>query len=123
MHGPLLDRLHGKFGRIGDQEAVGIGGIDRACRGELLAQEVKEGLPVVLAHENERKFLNFLRLDKRRCLEDLVERAEAAWHGDKGIGILDEDQLADEEMAKGEPAVEIGIRLLFLRSLMLQPTE
>ena len=50
---------------------------------------------------------NLLGLDEIGHFEDFVHRAKSAGHCDEGIGILDQHQLAHEEMAEGDPAVEV----------------
>ena len=57
------------------------------------------------------------RLNERHGLEDLVERAESARQGHEGVRVLDQHDLANEEVAEGDPAVEIAIRLLLGRQL------
>ena len=76
-----------------------------------------EGLPEVAHHEHDRKSLDLAGLHEGHRLEDLVERAEPAGQHDERVRVLDEHDLADKEVAEGDPAVEILIRSLLRRQL------
>ena len=56
-----------------------------------------------------------------RLSNSLVERAEAAGHDHEGAGIADEHQLAGEEVVEVEAAVDVGVGLLLVRQLDVEP--
>ena len=56
-------------------------------------------------------------LNESGRLEDLVQRAEPARHGDEGVRVFHQHQLSHEEVPERDPLVEIGVGLLFLRQL------
>src|SRR5262245_50926448 len=65
-------------GRVGDDEAVHVAGVDGARGDQPIAHEVQERSPVLDADEDEREFLDLVGLNEGRRLEDLVERAESS---------------------------------------------
>jgi len=63
------------------------------------------------------------RLRQGQRLEELVERAQAAWEDHESPRVLDEHVLAHEEVAELDAEVDVCIQLLLARQLDLQPTE
>ena len=56
---------------------------------------------------------NLLRLDQRQRLGQLVQSAEPAGQDDERVRVLEEQHLAHEEVAAGDPPVEVRIGVLF----------
>ena len=113
----VASQLHRFLGGIRHQDALGVDRVDGLRLDESAAQEIEQRPPVFLADQHERKVLDLVRLDEGRRLEDFVQGAEAAGHGDEGVGVFHQHQLADEEVPEGHPAIEVGVGLLFLRQL------
>ena len=63
----------------------------------------------------------FSRLDEGHRFEQLVEGAESAGHDDVGRGELDEHVLAREEVAERLRDVLVGVGVLLVRQLDVEP--
>ena len=69
-------------------------------------------VPVVLAVQHHREVLDLAGLDQRQRLEQLVERPEAAREDDEALGVLDEHDLAHEEVAELHAEVDVLVQAL-----------
>ncbi len=110
-HG-ISDVLHGYFRGIGDEDAIEVFGVDRFHLNKTFADEGEEWLPVFLSHEDEGKIADFAGLDEGRDFKEFIECAEAAGQADEGVGVFDEHDLADEEVAELNEAIDVRIWLL-----------
>src|SRR5439155_16721878 len=117
MQGDIRNRANGFLGGIAHQDVFDINRVDCLLRYETRAHEVQERAPKLAAHEHERELSNLARLNKGGGLENFVQRAKTARQSDEGVGVFDKHQLADIEMTKGDPSVQIAVGLLFLRQL------
>lgn len=108
------DAFDGFFGRIGDDEQVEVFGVDAAIGQHAFADEVEHGFPVALPHEDDGKVLDLAGLDEGESFEEFVEGAEATGADDEGVGVLDEHDLADEEVAELDELVDEGVGLLLV---------
>src|SRR6266496_2114991 len=96
------------LGRVRHKEIHVVGG-DGALLDQRAAHELQQRLPELHAHEHERKVADLSRLDERRRLGHFVQRPEAAGHRDVPVGVLHEHDLANEEVSKRHPPVEVGV--------------
>jgi len=78
-----------------------------------LFQPVEEAFPVFAPHEDHGEAPDPFGLDQRQGLEKLVEGTETAGKDDIGQGVLDEHDLADEEILVIDVDIGVGIGFLF----------
>ena len=71
------------------------------------------GCQYLAADEDDGKIGDLAGLDERERLAELVEGAQAAGQRDKGVGVLEEQHLAHEEVAAGDRAIQILVGRLF----------
>ena len=88
--------------------------IDRLLGQQAFLHERPHPAPECAAHEHHRELLDLAGLHQREGLEDLVEGAEPAGQHDERAGVLDEHDLADEEMVELHEVIDIGIGLLLV---------
>src|SRR5690606_6150973 len=77
-----------------------------------VAEPVDQAAPVLGAEEDDGEAGDLLGLDEGEGLEQLVQGAEAAGQHDEALGVLDEHQLADEEVAEVQADVDVGVQPL-----------
>ena len=63
------------------------------------AAELLKRAPVGVPDQNNRKIGDLARLNQRERLEQLVERAKPAGQRDERVRVLEQQHLADEEVA------------------------
>jgi len=63
--------------------------------------------------EDDGEILDLAGLDEGHGLEQFIEGAESARNDDKGVGVFDQQGLADEEVADVDPLIEVGVVTLF----------
>jgi hypothetical protein len=113
----VVGQPHCFFGGICRQDALGVDPVDGLRLDKPAAQEIEQRSPVFFAHQNERKVLNLVGLDKCRRLEDFVQSAETTRQGNEGVGVFHKHQLAHEEVSEGYPTIKVPVGFLFLRQL------
>src|SRR6202040_1610679 len=65
--------------------------------------------PILCAHDDNRKVFDLSGLDERERFEQFVERAGAARHKNKSIGVFYEQRLAHEKVMQRHAAIQIRI--------------
>src|SRR5215831_11192796 len=114
------DVFDGFFYRIGcvDQPQVGIGDHPSLCH---CSDEMEQFLPIIGPHDHDRKVVDLRGLNKRERFEQLVECARAPWHNHKGVGIFNQQCLADVKIMQSDAAIEVRICRLLRRELYRAP--
>src|SRR3569623_1932397 len=84
----LMSPAHRLFRGIRHQNVVCVNRVDRLLLNEPAMKEGEQRLPILLAHQDERKVLDFTRLKECRRLEDFVERAKTSGHGNEGVRVF-----------------------------------
>jgi hypothetical protein len=74
-----------------------------------VAEPVDHALPEGRVHENDRDATALAGLDQGQCLEQFVQRAEAAGHHDIGAGEAHEHVFASEKMTEGLRDVLVAV--------------
>ena len=78
-------------------------------------EQVTERLPVFGADQHDRKVLDLAGLHERQGLRQLVERPETSRQRHEGVRVLEEQHLANEEVAARHRPIEIAVRRLLER--------
>ena len=71
----------------------------------------------VAADEDDREVADLAGLDEGQRLEQLVHRPEAAGQDDEAVGVLDEHDLAHEEVAELDAEVDVRVEPLLVGQL------
>lgn len=74
---------------------------------------LQELIVVFAIHDDDGKALDGASLDQRQGFEELIESAESAGHDDKAVGVLEQEDFANEEVAYVDGSIEIGVGFLF----------
>ena len=105
------DLVHRLAAVVGDQVQVAVGRGHQPAGHQLLAHELVHGLPVRVAggvEEHDRHGYALAGLGEREQFERLVEGAEPAGQADEPLALLDEHQLAGEEVLHADVLVVAG---------------
>ena len=100
--------LHGFLGTVYQAHQVQVAGHDVAMFLELLAHELQGAFPVAaagLVEQDDGHQRALAGLDQGQHLQRFIQGAEAARAEHQGIGLLDEEQLAQEEEVEGQQVV------------------
>lgn len=117
------DEFDSLLRRIGYEYPLDIARVNRALIQKLTPQEVHQRQPEFPADEHERKIGDLLGLHQHERLEDFIECAETSGHRDKTIRIFHEHQLPNIKMIEGNPAIEVGVRLLLMKKFDVAPNR
>ena len=101
----------GLFNTVGDEDQVEIGRGDCAVDHHAVKQ-VSQGSPVDRSNQDHGKVADLPGLHEREGLEQLVDRADAARQHDERIGVLDEQDLTNEEVMARDASIKIPVRPL-----------
>src|SRR5580692_968362 len=112
-----LDDLEDLGRVVGDVEQLQLIGADVALGQHRLLEPAEQAVPVPAADEDDRELGDLPGGDQRERLEQLVHRAEAAGEHHEGLRVLDEDGLADEEVAELHPDVHVVVEAGLHRQL------
>lgn len=99
---------------VGEDDAVDVAAVDRASPQQSILHEIKQRLPEAAADEDDGEVLDLVGLNQSDGLESLVEGPETAGHDDEGLGVFDQHDFADEEVAEEDHAVEVGVGVLLV---------
>src|SRR6266436_4030044 len=66
-------------------------------------------LPVIGAHDHDREVFDFSSLDESKRFKQFVERACAAGHYNKGVGIFHQQRFADEKIMQPDAVIEVSV--------------
>src|SRR5690606_20970120 len=103
-----VDLLGGILGIVDQAYQVQVAGQDVAVVLQLMAHEAQRVLPECTAgfvQQHDRYQRALASLDQSQHFERFIQRAEAARAENQGIGLLDEEELANEEEVKGQQAL------------------
>ena len=115
------DRVHDRLRLIHHLNQIQIFRGNHAPASQVSPQPIQQALPEVTLHENDRDTANLVRLYQGQDLHQLVQRPVATGHDDKGGGVPHEHDLAGEEMPEGLANILIGIDMLLVGKLDIQP--
>src|SRR5437899_10499847 len=88
-----------------------IGAIDHPLVRHFL-QHLEQIAPVIGSHYDHGKVFDFAGLNQGDRCKQLVERASAALHHDKSVGIVYQQRFADDKVVKRDVAIEKRVWLL-----------
>src|SRR5271157_5041329 len=110
----LEDPLHPIAGRVGDRGETQFL-LGQRTRQDELPGELAQPRPEPGADEHQGEGPDLAALDQGRGLEELVKGPKPAGQADEGAGVLDQHDLADEEVAELDHVVKVGVRPLLVR--------
>src|SRR5271157_4949752 len=110
----LEDPLHPIAGRVGDRGEAQLL-LRHGARQDQLPGELAQSRPKPGADEHQGEGPDLAALDQGRGLEELVKGPKPAGQADEGAGVLDQHDLADEEVAELDHVVKVGVRPLLVR--------
>src|SRR5271157_317803 len=105
--------LHRVAGRVGDRGETQFL-LGHGARQDELPGELAQSRPEPGADEHQGEGPDLAALDQGRGLEELVEGPKPAGQADEGAGVLDQHDLADEEVAELDHVVEVRVRPLLV---------
>src|SRR5947208_8899319 len=96
---------NGLINGICGENQVQIGWANLSALRHLL-DKTDQLLPVIGAHDHDWEVLNFSSLNESKRFKQFVERACAAGHYNKGVGIFHQQRFADEKIMQPDAAIE-----------------
>ena len=102
--------------RIGRVDQVEIGSSDHSSLRDFV-DEIEQFFPIIGSHDHNREIFDLPGLNQSERFEQLIERACAARHDNKGVGIFHQERFAGEKVMHPHAAIEIGVRRLLRRQL------
>src|SRR5437879_9243768 len=84
-----------------------------------LLDKTDQLLPVIGAHDHDWEVFNFSSLNESERFKQFVERACAAGHHNKGVGIFHQQRFADEKIMQPDAAIEVSVGYLLTWQLKI----
>jgi hypothetical protein len=95
-----MNMLECRADAISNEEKVKVFRVDRPFGGEMV-KPFDKGAPVLGPDEHYGKMFDLPGLNQRQRLEQFVKCAEPSGKPDEGVGVLEQENLTDKEVAAG----------------------